>query len=55
MKKENTKNYLSKEEVQVLKGFAIIFMFIHHFFTFPEWHAEYIDCLLYTSDAADDV
>lgn len=43
MKKENTKNYLSKEEVQVLKGFAIIFMFIHHFFTFPEWHAEYID------------
>lgn len=37
------KNYLSKTEVLMLKGFAVIFMFIHHFLTFPEMHADVID------------
>ncbi len=29
--------YFSKDETNIVKGVAIIFMFIYHFFTFPSW------------------
>lgn len=35
--------YISKQESIMLKGFAIICMVMHHFFTFPEWYENVID------------
>ncbi|MCI9576409.1 MAG: acyltransferase [Clostridiales bacterium] len=32
--------YFTKETTNMVKGIALIFMFIHHFFTFPEWYVE---------------
>lgn len=29
--------FLTREETNVIKGIALIFMFAHHFFTFPDW------------------
>lgn len=29
-------NYIDKEYTNIIKGIALIFMFIHHFFTFPD-------------------
>lgn len=34
------KSYLSYDTSAVMKGIALIFMFIHHFFTFPNWYVE---------------
>ncbi len=31
--------YLSRPVSDAIKGIALIFMFIHHFFTYPEWHS----------------
>lgn len=33
-------NYIKKEETNIVKGIALICMFIHHFFTFPEWYVD---------------
>lgn len=30
-------NYISRNATNFLKGIALIMMFIHHFFTFPQW------------------
>lgn len=38
----NSKYTISKEQTNVIKGIALIMMFIHHFFTFPSWHSEII-------------
>lgn len=32
--------YFDKDTTGILKGIALIMMFIHHFFTFPEWWGE---------------
>ena len=37
-------NFLSKTETNILKGVALIFMYIHHMFTCPQW---YIDGISY--------
>lgn len=37
-------NFIEKDATNVIKGVALIFMFIHHFFTFPQW---YIDGISY--------
>ena len=29
--------YINKENTLAIKGIALILMFIHHFFTFPNW------------------
>lgn len=29
--------YFTRQETEALKGIALIFMFVHHFFTFPSW------------------
>lgn len=39
-------NFISLTESNILKGVALIFMYIHHMFTFPEW---YIDGISYPS------
>ena len=39
-------NFISLTESNILKGLALIFMYIHHMFTFPEW---YIDGISYPS------
>lgn len=31
-------SYLDRPISDAIKGIALIFMFIHHFFTFPEWY-----------------
>lgn len=31
-------NFIEKEATNYIKGIALVFMFIHHFFTFPEWY-----------------
>ena len=30
-------NYIDKDKTDIIKGIAIIFMLIHHFFTYPMW------------------
>lgn len=35
-----TDNYIEKDATNYIKGIALIFMFIHHFFTFPDWYIE---------------
>lgn len=30
-------SYLSRDATAIIKGIALIMMFVHHFFTFPEW------------------
>lgn len=30
-------NFISKEQSYVIKGFAILLMLVHHFYTFPSW------------------
>ena len=37
------KPYFSKEITDIIKGIALIMMFIHHFFTFPPWWGDVID------------
>ena len=32
--------YIKKEETNLIKGIALIMMFIHHLFTFPMWYVE---------------
>ena len=34
------RNYIEKEATNYIKGIAIVLMFFHHFFTFPEWYIE---------------
>ncbi|MBQ8538992.1 MAG: acyltransferase [Ruminococcus sp.] len=36
----NQKNFIEKDATNVLKGFALILMFVHHFFTFPDWYVD---------------
>ena len=36
--KNGENNFIKKSATNYLKGIAIIFMFIHHFFTFPSWY-----------------
>lgn len=31
---------LSKRDSDIIKGIAIVLMFIHHFFCFPAWYIE---------------
>lgn len=31
-------SYLDRETSDAIKGIALMFMFIHHFFTFPDWY-----------------
>lgn len=33
-------SYINRETTKILKGIALIFMFIHHFFTWPDWYVE---------------
>jgi hypothetical protein len=33
-------NYMDKKITDAVKGICLIFMFIHHFFTFPDWNVE---------------
>lgn len=28
---------MTKEQSNIVKGFAILLMLVHHFFTFPQW------------------
>ena len=37
------KPYFNKEITNIIKGIALIMMFIHHFFTFPPWWGDVID------------
>lgn len=37
----NKKPYFNHEMTRVLKGVALLCMFMHHFFTFPEWREGY--------------
>ena len=30
-------NVISKEQSYIIKGFAILLMLVHHFYTFPAW------------------
>lgn len=32
--------YIDRKTTAALKGLALIFMFLHHFFTFPDWYVE---------------
>lgn len=32
--------YIDRDTTAQLKGLALIFMFVHHFFTFPDWYVE---------------
>lgn len=32
--------YINRNTTAALKGLALIFMFLHHFFTFPDWYVE---------------
>lgn len=32
------KEYMDKDTTTAIKGIALIMMFVHHFFTFPEWY-----------------
>jgi len=34
------KSFLSRENSNAIKGVALISMFVHHFFTIPEWYVE---------------
>jgi len=45
LNKENVviKPYFDKDTTYVIKGIALIMMFIHHFFTFPEWWIDGVD------------
>lgn len=31
-------SYIKRETTNIIKGVALIFMFMHHFFTFPDWY-----------------
>lgn len=47
-----SKNYIDKQYTNIIKGIALIFMFIHHFFTFPErivCGAEYANIELFSA------
>lgn len=35
--KSTTQNLISKEQSYIIKGFAILLMLVHHFYTFPSW------------------
>lgn len=35
--------YYDKRTADIIKGIALIMMFIHHFLTYPEWHSEIIE------------
>lgn len=35
-------NYINRETTSVIKGIAIILMFVHHCFTYPDWYIESI-------------
>lgn len=37
------KNYISYQEVNILKGLALIFMYIHHLFTYQNWYVSGIN------------
>lgn len=37
---DNKSNYISRNDTALIKGIALIFMFIHHFFTYPSWYIE---------------
>ena len=38
----NRELYFSRKETSIIKGTALILMFVHHFFTFPAWWGESI-------------
>jgi hypothetical protein len=33
-------SFIEREVTNVIKGICLVFMFIHHFFTFPDWHID---------------
>jgi uncharacterized membrane protein len=33
-------SYLKRDISSAIKGIALICMFLHHFFTFPDWYVE---------------
>ena len=33
---KNSDNYIDKKYTNIIKGISLVFMFVHHFFTFPE-------------------
>ena len=35
--KSTTQNMISKDQSYIIKGFAILLMLVHHFYTFPSW------------------
>lgn len=39
---EHNNIFFKKEYTDLIKGIAIIMMFLHHFFTFPAWHSAVI-------------
>lgn len=41
---ETRKNFIDRNLTNIIKGIALIFMFVHHFFGFPRW---YIDGISY--------
>lgn len=36
MSKQRIQCYFTKTQTNIIKGIAICFMFVHHFFTFPD-------------------
>lgn len=41
--KSFAKPYFNQRTTLVIKGIALVLMFIHHFFTFPDWWIDGID------------
>lgn len=41
--------FITRKQSIMLKGIAIIFMLLHHFFTYPEWYEKIIDYSRYKS------
>lgn len=38
MVQPKAKNFIPRDATNIIKGVAIVLMFVHHFFTFPKWH-----------------
>lgn len=36
-------SYIKRKETNIIKGIALVCMFIHHFFTFPDWYINGIE------------
>ncbi len=40
MEKGLNKPFIGKEDTNIVKGVALVFMFVHHFFGFPQWYVD---------------